>query len=125
MILLLDAHVLLWAVADPGQLHETVRGALESPQNEVVVSAGSIWELEIKRAAGKLRIDVDLLAELEQIGFDVVPITAVDATKAARLPLLHRDPFDRMLVAQAQRLDAVLVSRDPAVAAYEIEVLRA
>jgi PIN domain nuclease of toxin-antitoxin system len=125
VILLLDAHVVLWAVSDPARLPPTVRGAIESPQNDVVVSAGSIWELEIKHAVGKLRIDVELLTELERVGFDVVPMTAVDATVAARLPLLHRDPFDRMLVAQAQRLDAVLVSRDPAIAAYGVEVLRA
>lgn len=125
MILLLDAHVLLWAVSDPARLPATVRGAIESPQNDVVVSAGSIWELEIKHAVGKLRIDVEILTELEHVGFDVVPITAVDATVAARLPLLHRDPFDRMLVAQAQRLDAVLGSRDPAIAACGVEVLRA
>ena len=125
MILLLDTHVLLWAVSDPARLPATVRGAIESPQSDVVVSAGSIWELEIKRAAGKLRIDVELLTELEHVGFDVVPITAVDATVAARLPLLHRDPFDRLLVAQAQRLDATLVSHDPALAAYGVEVLRA
>lgn len=125
MIILLDAHVVVWAVSDPKRVPATARGAIESPQNEVVVSACSIWELEIKRALGKLRIDVELLAELERVGFDVLPITAVDATTAARLPLHHRDPFDRMLVAQAQRLGAVVATRDPAFADYEVDVLPA
>lgn len=125
MILLLDAHVVLWAVSDPSRLPATARRAIESPQNDVVVSASSIWELEIKRALGKLRIEVELLGELERVGFDVLPITAADATAAARLPLHHRDPFDRMLIAQAQRLGAVVTSRDRAFDAYDVEVLPA
>jgi len=125
MILLLDAHVVLWAVSDPSRLPATARGAIESPLNDVVVSVGSIWELEIKRALGKLRIEVELLAELERVGFDVLAISAADATAAARLPLHHRDPFDRMLVAQAQRLGAVVATRDPAFAHYEVDVLPA
>ena len=125
MILLLDAHVVLWAVSDPSRLPATARGAIESPQNDVVVSASSIWELEIKRALSKLRIEVELLAELERVGFDVLPITAGDATAAARLPLHHRDPFDRMLIAQAQRLGAIVVTRDRALSAYEIDLLPA
>ena len=125
MILLLDAHVVLWAVSDPARLAATARGAIESPQNDVVVSASSIWELEIKRALGKLRIEVELLEELEGVGFDVLAVTAADATTAARLPLNHRDPFDRMLIAQAQRLGAIVVTRDRAFSAYEVEVLPA
>ena len=125
MILLLDAHVVLWAMSDPSRLPATARGAIESPQNDVVVSAASIWELEIKRALGKLDIEAELLAELERVGIDVLPITAADATAAARLPLHHRDPFDRMLIAQAQRLDAIIVSRDQALDAYDVRVLPA
>jgi PIN domain nuclease of toxin-antitoxin system len=125
VILLLDAHVVLWAVSDPLQLSAAARGAIESPQNDVVVSAASIWELEIKRALRKLDMEVELLPELERVGIDVLPITAADATAAARLPLHHRDPFDRMLVAQAIRVHAVLVSHDHAFDAYDVSVLRA
>jgi PIN domain nuclease of toxin-antitoxin system len=125
LILLLDTHVVLWAVTDPPRLSAPARGAIESPQNDVVVSACSIWELEIKQALDKLRIEVELLTELEHVGFDVLPITAVDATAAARLPLHHRDPFDRMLIAQAQRLGAIVVTRDRALSAYEIDLLPA
>ncbi len=125
MILLLDAHVVLWAVSEPEALAAGARSAIESPSNDVVVSAGSIWELEIKRALGKLRVEVELLQELERIGFAVLPITAADAISAARLELHHRDPFDRMLVAQARRLGAVVVTRDSALSHYEIEILPA
>jgi PIN domain nuclease of toxin-antitoxin system len=125
MILLLDAHAVLWAVSEPGSLQAAARSAIESPSNDVVVSAGSVWELEIKRALGKIRIEVDLLAELERVGIDVLPITAADATSAARLPQHHRDPFDRMLVAQARRLGAVVVTRDVMFERYEVDVLPA
>ena len=125
MILLLDAHAVLWTVSEPGSLEAAARSAIESPSNDVVVSAGSVWELEIKRALGKIRIEVDLLAELERVGIDVLPITAADATSAARLPQHHRDPFDRMLVAQARRLGAVVVTRDVMFERYEVDVLPA
>ena len=125
MILLLDAHAVLWAMSEPSSLAVVARSAIESPSNEVVVSAGSVWELEIKRALGKIRIEVDLVAELERVGIDVLPITAADATNAARLPQHHRDPFDRMLVAQARRLGAVVVTRDAMFHRYEVDVLPA
>ncbi|MEW5990811.1 MAG: type II toxin-antitoxin system VapC family toxin [Chloroflexota bacterium] len=125
MILLLDAHVVLWAVSEPEALAAAARTAIESPSNDVVVSAGSIWELEIKRALGKLRVEVELLQELERVGFSVLPITAADAISAARLAAHHRDPFDRMLVAQASRLGAVVVTRDSMFSRYEIEILPA
>ena len=125
MILLLDAHAVLWALLEPEKLHSDARTALESPANDVVVSAVTIWELEIKRALGKLRFDAELVPELERTAMDVIPITAADATSAARLPLLHRDPFDRMLVAQARADSLTLVSVDRQLERYEVELLLA
>ena len=125
MILLLDAHAILWAVSEPKSLAVDARSAIESAANDVVVSAGSIWELEIKQALGKIKIENDLLEELERVGFDVLAITAADATSAARLPLHHRDPFDRMLIAQARRLGAVVVTRDAMFDRYEVDILTA
>lgn len=125
MILLLDAHTALWALVEPQTISTSTRESIESPANDVVVSAASIWELEIKRAIGKIEIDVDLVAGLERAAATIVPILGADAIRAARLPMHHRDPFDRMLVAQAQRLGAVLVTRDPAFARYDVEVLAA
>ena len=121
----MDAHAILWAVSEPGSLAVDARNAIESAANDVVVSAGSIWELEIKQALGKIKIENDLLEELERVGFDVLATTAADATSAARLPLHHRDPFDRMLIAQARRIGAVVVTRDAMFDRYEVDILTA
>lgn len=125
MILLLDAHALLWWLADDPQLAGDAARAIADPANDVLVSAATIWEIEIKRAAGKLDAPDGITEAAGAAGFDVLPITGVDAERAARLPPHHRDPFDRMLVAQAGRLDAVIVSRDDAFAAYGADLLRA
>jgi PIN domain nuclease of toxin-antitoxin system len=125
VILLLDAHAVLWAIADPDRLDADARRSIADPANDVLVSAASVWELEIKAAAGKLDLGPDLLADIERAQFDVVPITASEGVAAARLPAHHRDPFDRMLVAQALRLDAAIVTRDAAFDAYGVNVLRA
>ena len=125
MILLLDAHVVLWALADPDALSDPARNAIADPGNDAVVSAATIWEIEIKRALGKLRAPDDLLGATESMAVHVLPILGADAVRAARLPPHHRDPFDRMLLAQAQRLDAVIVSRDAVFGAYGAIVLPA
>jgi PIN domain nuclease of toxin-antitoxin system len=125
VILLLDAHAVLWALSDSRELPSDTRSALEDPANEVLVSAGTVWEIEIKRAAGRVEAPSDILQAIEATGFMTLPITAADAERAARLPRHHGDPFDRMLVAQAQRLDALVVSRDAALGSYDVEVLPA
>jgi PIN domain nuclease of toxin-antitoxin system len=125
VILLLDAHALLWTLDDVAELDPGATAAIEDTHNDVVVSTASIWELEIKRASGRLRFDADLVVEAERAGFSVITIGAADATSAARLPAHHRDPFDRMLVAQARRLGATIVSRDRAFDAYGIDRLAA
>jgi PIN domain nuclease of toxin-antitoxin system len=125
MIFLLDAHALLWALADDRRLAAPARSVIVDPTNDVLVSAATVWEIEIKRALGKLDAPAELVQTLESVGFTGLPITGADAERAARLPAHHRDPFDRMLVAQALRLDATIVSRDRAFAAYEVNVLEA
>lgn len=125
MILVLDAHALLWALTDDLSLTPASRAAIADPANEVLVSAASVWELEIKRAQGRLRPPEDLVTAIDGVGISIVPITGNDAVRAAGLPIHHRDPFDRMLIAQALRLDAVVVTRDTAFAAYGIDILPA
>jgi PIN domain nuclease of toxin-antitoxin system len=125
VILLLDAHALLWSLSEVDSLDQGARSAIEDTLNEVLISAASIWELEIKRANGKLRFEADLIVDSARAGFDVLPISASDATLAARLPMHHRDPFDRMLIAQAQRLSATIVSRDHVFDQYGAERLPA
>jgi PIN domain nuclease of toxin-antitoxin system len=125
VILLLDAHALLWWLADDDHLSDQARRAIADPANEVLISAASIWEIEVKRAAGRIDAPAELLEDLDRARIDALPLMAVDAVAAAHLPLHHRDPFDRMVVAQAQRLDAIIVSRDRAFAAYGVGVLQA
>lgn len=125
MILVLDAHTFLWWVCDDPSLTPGARDAIADPANDVVVSAATIWELEIKRAAGKLVAPTDLVEVVESEGFTLLPMSGHDAAGAARLPMHHRDPFDRMLIAQASRLDAVIVTRDSTFGAYGVDVLQA
>lgn len=125
MILLLDAHALLWSLTDNATLRDETREAIASPANDVLVSAATVWELAIKRQLGKLEAPDDLVGAIEATQFVGLPVTLSDAESAAALPRHHADPFDRMLVAQAQRVGATLVTRDPAFAAYGIDVLPA
>ena len=125
MILLLDAHALLWWLADDPQLDSAAARSIADPANDVLVSAATVWEVEVKRVAGRLRAPAELLDVIRQSGMDTLPVTAPDAVTAAGLPMHHSDPFDRMLVAQAQRLDALIVSRDGALNAYDVDVLPA
>jgi PIN domain nuclease of toxin-antitoxin system len=122
--LLLDTHVLIWwARREP--LHDDARGAIADPDNQIMVSAASIWEAEIKAAAGRLGLRRNLAREAEARGFEQLTITSPHAVHAARLPQHHSDPFDRMLVAQAQLEGLTLVTRDPVFDLYSVAVLKA
>jgi PIN domain nuclease of toxin-antitoxin system len=125
VILLLDAHALLWWLADDPQLDSAASRSIADPETDVLVSAATVWEIEVKRVAGRLRAPMELLDAIGQADMDTLPVTALDAVTAAGLPMHHGDPFDRMLVAQARRLDALIVSRDPALRAYDVDVLPA
>jgi len=117
--------VLLWALEDNPRLLASTRTAIADPENPVWVSAASVWELAIKRARGRLKIDVDLSAETTEAGFDTLPITVEHALAAAALPPHHDDPFDRMLVAQASLEGLTLVTRDRRMAPYRVSLLPA
>jgi PIN domain nuclease of toxin-antitoxin system len=125
MRVLLDAHALLWWLADAPELIASARTLIADPANEVFVSAATVWEIAIKRALGKLDAPGGLALALVDAGFAEAPITAVDGERAGTLDPHHRDPFDRMLVAQAQRLDAVIVTRDPVFAFYGVRTIAA
>jgi len=115
--LLLDTHLLLWAVSDPQKLSLATRKRIDAC--EVFVSAVSIWEVSIKAALGKLDADpAALLAEIEPAGFRLLPVTGEHAAAVARLPTIHNDPFDRMLVAQAKTEPLLLLTNDAALAGY-------
>jgi PIN domain nuclease of toxin-antitoxin system len=117
MRILLDTHVLLWAMAEPSKLSSKARRLID--RSEIYVSAASIWEISIKVALRKLRVNPsELLAALEPAGFALLPISGEHAAAVAELPLHHRDPFDRLLVAQAQLEPMRLLSNDDTLRAY-------
>jgi PIN domain nuclease of toxin-antitoxin system len=123
MRLLLDSHVELWLTVDvPGRSSRTL-DAIVDEASETLVSAVSVWELEIKRLKGQLDAPADLLDRLEDAGFRLLSLTPDNALDAARLPRHHGDPFDRLLVAQAQGETATLVTADEALAAYDVPIM--
>ena len=117
MRVLLDTHLLLWALSRPSKLSPAVRKKIIA--SEVYVSAASIWEISIKSAVGKLAANlIEILAGIEPAGFTLLPILGEHAAKVAELPLLHKDPFDRMLVAQASVEPMLLLTNDAALRGY-------
>ncbi len=125
MRLLLDTHVLLWALSDVDRLGRSVRDAVEDPLNDVFVSAVSGWEIGIKSALGKLRAADDLTTLIADAGFAVLPVSFEDGMAVASLPRHHDDPFDRLLVVQAAARQLVLVTADARLRDYGVECLDA
>jgi len=125
--LLLDTHVLLWTQTDPTRLGP-VLAVVADPSSELLVSAASAWEIAIKASTGRLPLpDPPLVwvpSRLAALGARAVAVEHADALATAALPPLHRDPFDRLLVAQARRLGARVVTADEQVVAYGGAVLR-
>lgn len=118
MRILLDTHVYLWWLQDHPSLSAMARARIVSA-SKVYVSSASIWEASIKAGIGKLEVDVEqLVAEIPRCGFEELPITAAHAAMVTRLPDLHRDPFDRILVAQALCEPVRLVTADAILGAY-------
>ena len=123
MKVLLDTHILLWWLADHEHLPAVAAEAIADPACEVFVSAASAWEISIKQAAGRLDAPDDLLEALAANDFGPLAITAHHAMAAGRLPPHHADPFDRILIAQAQIEGITLVSVDGRFSNYEVELL--
>lgn len=123
--LLLDTHVALWMLGDPARLGPTTHSALARLDNDVILSVASVWEASIKAAQGRLHAPADVWDVLERSGVGIVAIERADAVAAAALPNHHRDPFDRMLIAQAIERQAVLVTADRWSAAYDVRALDA
>jgi PIN domain nuclease of toxin-antitoxin system len=118
MRLLLDTHIFLWLTADSPLLNSHARSLIVDASS-VYVSSVTIWEAAIKTRIGKLTVDLDdLLLEIEKCGFQDLPVLGRHAAGVARLPLLHRDPFDRLLVAQAISETMRLLTADARLAAY-------
>lgn len=117
MRILIDTHLLLWALAAPSKLSKTARQLIE--KSDVYVSAASVWEISIKATLGKLSArSSDILAAVEPAGFSMLSITGEHAAQVSELPVHHKDPFDRMLVAQASTEPMRLLTNDEILRAY-------
>jgi len=120
MTLLLDTHVLLWWLDDPQLLSNAARSAIADGKNTVYISAAVAWEIAIKRRLGKLEAPDDLEAAMATNRFLPLPVTIPHALAVYELPYHHRDPFDRLLIAQAIHEGFQLVSRDVHVPLYDV-----
>ena len=123
--LLLDTHVLLWALHAPERLTAESRAMITDGSNEVFFSAASVWELAIKSSRGKLDLDPGFPKAAEQTRFTEIPIRISHAWMVRDLPPIHGDPFDRLLIAQAQMERLTLVTRDRLFAQYGLLVIDA
>ncbi len=121
--LLLDTHALLWSLGDDELLSPAAHEVLSAGVLPAYVSAVSIWEIAIKRASGKLDVPENLLDKVAAARFVELGITFAHAIRAGALPAHHRDPFDRMIVAQAQSEKLTLITNDERIAAYDVPVL--
>ena len=127
MRILLDTHALLWWLANDSRLSKTARDTIIDGRNALLWSMASSWEIAVKVGIGKLKLSRPLHQLYVEIvtnqAVELLPVTHDHCTLLAGLPLHHRDPFDRMLVAQAQREELPLLSADPKISRYEVEVL--
>ncbi len=127
MKVLFDTHAFLWIISDDARLSRVVREIFTAPENEILLSAASVWEVLVKADAGKLPIKKPvaryLLSQLRKTSTSVLPILLSHVVRLEGLPLLHRDPFDRIIVAQALTEKIPIVSADSKLRLYPVEVL--
>ena len=124
---LLDTHVFLWWSENNPQLSKKALRILSDPANSLILSVASAWEIALKTQAGKLRIPEDAATyvptRVAHYGIEILPIHLAHALALASLPMLHRDPFDRMLVVQSQIEKLPLVTADPVIRGYAVEAI--
>lgn len=125
MRFLIDTHVLLWWLDDAPTLSDDARRRITAADNDVLVSAASVAEIAIKSSVGKLDVPDDLLEQIQLNDFSLLPLHATHAHAVAGLPLHHRDPFDRLLLAQAMTEDVPLMTADPLFSAYDARLVPA
>lgn len=121
MNVLLDTHLLVWWLTDAKELSTEARAIIAAQENVVFVSAASVWELRIKEALGKIKLPEDFGEVLEAQPFEELAVTVAHAHEVRKLPMHHRDPFDRMLIAQARSDGLTFLTHDEVVAKYEVD----
>jgi len=127
MRILLDTHVFLWWDSDPGKLSARVNNLLSDPENTIVLSVVSVWEIQIKKQLGKLSLSIpldELLESQQQVNeLEILPVNLEHVLMLENLPSVHKDPFDRMPAAQAKAENLTIMRADPTLASYDIEIV--
>ena len=122
---LLDTHVVLWWLMEPEKIHTKAQKIIRDRSNEIFISSASFWEIAIKKSIGRLTLPHNLLETVAIEGFKILPIMPEECIGVADLPLLHADPFDRLLVLQAKLYDLVIITRDAKISEYPTITVRA
>lgn len=120
---LLDTHVLLWWFSDAAKLSAKYRNLIGDPQYQIVVSTVSVWEIIVKQTLGKLRAPDNLKAALDDSEFEILAVDLDHVLYVKQLPLIHNDPFDRLLIAQALCEDLTIMTVDKAITKYQVNCL--
>lgn len=123
--ILLDTHSLLWWLSDDQKLGEKARVLIAEPQNHIYVSAATTWEISIKKTLGKLKAPDDIDGIVEEGDFEKLSISLFHGEQAGNLPNIHKDPFDRMLIAQAQAEGLEILTKDPNIPKYGVKTIDA
>ncbi len=122
---LLDTHVVLWWVTEPKKIRPKIQKIIADGKNKIFISSASLWEMAIKKSIGRLTMPHNLIEILISDGFEILPIVAEEALGVADLPLIHLDPFDRLLIIQAKLHDLILITADSKMTEYPVVILEA
>ena len=117
---LVDTHIFIWCLSNDKKLSNKAQKIIKDPDNNIYVSTASLWEISIKNASGKLSLKTTLAEMVSLSGFEVIPIMLPHVLQIGKLPLYHKDPFDRMLIAQAKAENLNLITTDLKIKKYDI-----
>ncbi len=122
---LLDTHSLLWTIFEPNKLSTEAQAIISDQDNIICVSLISLWEISIKQNIGRLDIPEEFFEVVSKGGFEMLSLTIPQIKQYQTLPLHHRDPFDRILIVQAQQQKLILITRDSEISKYDLEIVKA
>ena len=120
---LIDTHILLWWLADEKKISKSAKAIIANPNNHIFVSAISLWEIAIKKSLKKLKAPNNILEMLEEKGMTCLPLTAEHALAVEKLPFIHDDPFDRLLIAQCKLEEMIFITADKIITQYDLPCL--
>lgn len=121
---LLDTHIILWWLTEPEKIHAKARKIIKDRSNEIFISSASFWEIAIKKSIGRLTMPHNLLETIAIEGFKTLPIMSDECIGVADLPMLHANPFDRLIILQAKLYDLVIITRDNKITEYPVVTIK-